>query len=90
MMICWTSLHVNLGLASRARAMIAAAIGALALVPVCFVVQPWCKSVVTICGSDVVPELEVQKQTNYSWLIEGLLNSNFAPEASFLGLSLNS
>ena len=57
MMMCWTSLQVSFGFASNARAMIAAAIGALALVPVCFVVQPWCKSVVTTWGSEVVPEL---------------------------------
>ena len=61
MMMCWTSLQVRSGLASRARAMIAAAMGALALVPVCLVVQPWCKSVVTIWGSDVVPELEEKR-----------------------------
>jgi hypothetical protein len=33
--------------------------GALALVPVCFTVHPWCRSVVTICLSEVVPELYV-------------------------------
>ena len=55
--MCCTSLHVSAGLASSARAMRAAAMGALALVPVCFTVQPWWRSVVTICLSDVVPEL---------------------------------
>jgi hypothetical protein len=55
--MCWTSRQVNEGLASKAKATMAAAMGALAEVPVCLVVQPWCKSVVTICFSDVVPEL---------------------------------
>ena len=56
-MMCWTSLQVRSGLASRARAMMAAAMGAEADVPVCFIVHPWCRSVVTICRSDDVPEL---------------------------------
>ena len=56
--MCCTSLHVRSGLASRARAMMAAAIGAEAEVPVCFIVQPWCRSVVTICRSEDVPELD--------------------------------
>ena len=55
--MCCTSLHVRSGFASRARAMMAAAIGAEAEVPVCFMVQPWCRSVVTICRSEDVPEL---------------------------------
>ena len=49
--------HVRDGFASNVSAMIAAAMGALALVPVCLTVQVWCKSVVTIWRSDVVPEL---------------------------------
>ena len=52
-----TSRQVRSGLASNVRAMIAAAMGALALVPVCLVVHLWCRSVVTICLSLVVPEL---------------------------------
>lgn len=39
-MMCWTSLQVNDGLASKVKAIMAAAMGALALVPECFVVQP--------------------------------------------------
>ena len=45
-------------MASNVRAMIAAAMGALALVPVCLVVHLWCRSVVTICRSEDVPELK--------------------------------
>ena len=56
-MMCCTSLHVRSGLASRVRATMAAAMGAEAEVPVCFIVQPWCRSVVTICRSEDVPEL---------------------------------
>ena len=56
-MMCWTSLQVRPGLASRVRATIPAAIGALALVPVCLAVQLWCRSVVTTCRSLRVPEL---------------------------------
>jgi len=58
-MMCWTSLHVSEGFASSERAMMAAAMGALALVPVCLAVQLWCKSVVTTCRSFVVPELKM-------------------------------
>ncbi len=57
-MMCWTSLQVRQGFASRVRAMMAAAMGALALVPVCLEVQVWCRSVVTTCRSVVVPELK--------------------------------
>jgi hypothetical protein len=57
-MMCWTSLQVRPGFASRVRAMMAAAMGALALVPVCLEVQVWCRSVVTTCRSVVVPELK--------------------------------
>ena len=49
-------------MASRARAMMAAAMGAEADVPVCFIVHPWCRSVVTICRSDDVPELKEKEK----------------------------
>ena len=58
------SLHVRLGLASRARAVTAAAMGALALVPVCSVVQMWSglsraswSTVVMLPSRPGVPEL---------------------------------
>ena len=68
-------------MASRARAMIPAAIGELALVPVCWSVHSLCKSVVTTLRSvDVlafVPELKVvAKDDEQASLYQGVVPSS--------------
>lgn len=53
--MCWRSLQVRSGFASRVNATIPAASGALADVPVWVLVHAWCRSVVTIIFSPVAP-----------------------------------
>lgn len=57
--ICCKSLQVKFWFASNTKAAIPAANGADADVPVCETVHEWCKSVVTICRSSLLPLLYV-------------------------------
>ena len=57
MVMCCTSLHFSSGFASSTRAMTPAAMGALALVPVCPEVQPLWRSVVITFRSPLLPLL---------------------------------